>query len=299
MGSLNPPDFPILAADAAAASPGQHHLDDGHDDCVYFKTHYTRSSHLAASKQQSRPRGPPQQQQHAPLRFPKVDRYPETTFVGRSFPGLQWCINSYDDGVIFTFGEKHTPMNLYISRQPRLYRLLLFSSVLICIIILYWQKNWQSEEEQVTRRISPIPNFYQLPMAGILRLLALASPALSAVIGSRADASNPAISVPASPPTNASPNVDPSFPGFAFELASVVEYAQGQFTSLVATSPHTESLKLMYQIQMLMVILIPFPKTSSTPSFPELAASPSYDLVVLLGKLWCSHSPSFHVMNKA
>lgn len=67
-------------------------------------------------------------------------------------------------------------------------------------------------------------------MDKLLQLVTLASPAIAAVIGRQAT-ETPAIAASASCPTDASPIIDPSFPGYAFELASVVEYATGQCRS--------------------------------------------------------------------
>ncbi|KAL9056883.1 MAG: hypothetical protein Q9162_002654 [Coniocarpon cinnabarinum] len=62
-------------------------------------------------------------------------------------------------------------------------------------------------------------------MTRLLQLASLVSPAAAAAVLARQAASSPSVAVPPSAPSSASPNIDPSFQGFAIEVASVVEYA--------------------------------------------------------------------------
>ena len=67
---------------------------------------------------------------------------------------------------------------------------------------------------------------HDLVMNKLLRFVALVAHSSAAAIGRQATVT-PSIVVPSAAPTDASPVVDRSFPGFAFEIASVVQYATG------------------------------------------------------------------------
>ena len=162
----------------------------------------------------------------------------EVTFAYRSFlPTVQHPCSKRDDGVIIDALDSQCLVNLHDLRKISVYKWSTFLFSLTFIITIWgWQENWQSLPH-LSQKPSAVDDTHLATMPGILQLLTLASPVLGATIGcnkaSSRDSSSVSVSVPAACPTDASPIVDPSFPGYAIEVASVVEYATGQPSSLL------------------------------------------------------------------
>lgn len=156
--------------------------------------------------------------------------YQSISSVGRSFLLQEQPCISRSYGVILANLNKFSLVKVYKFCPYYLIRLLLVFSILICAFVSSHQSlvEWTKELCRQTPRAQAV---IESLMANLLYLFTLATPAVAAFIGQRAplaDTTTPTISVPSSLPTDASRNIDPSFPGYAFEIASLVEYATGE-----------------------------------------------------------------------
>ena len=131
------------------------------------------------------------------------------------------------DGVIFTDLKKSYSTKSYRIPHPQLLKHFILLPPLFLLVLYSCQAlsaHIGCSQSPHTRPSNPS----QFCMDLLLQLLALASSALAAAIGPRTPASaGCTVAIPATCPADASPNIDPSFPGYAIELASVVEYATG------------------------------------------------------------------------
>ena len=166
---------------------------------------------------------------------PRIDSASTSTTCSRliratSHPGLALTPSKLSDGVIFADSQQlyHGSLRETDHRDP--FTTYLLGLVIILIVVtsasisqtpVYWPPALHST-------VAIVRTAAQLIMGKLMHLVALAMPAASGVI-QRQTQPNPSLAVPAAVPSDASPNIDLSFPGFAFELASVVEYAQGMF----------------------------------------------------------------------